>query len=76
MLRVGQWANFASRAEPRQKVKSEDPGVAPRSFSLVSNFPSIFGPQFDYLLSLDGLTVVCLEGAKNTGYAWLSPTTA
>ena len=68
--------HFALRAEPRRKVESGDPGVAPRHYSRVSVFPSIFGLRFNSLLSLDGLTVVRLEGAKNTGYAWLSPATA
>ena len=76
MLRVGRWDDFASRAEPRWKVQRGDPGVAPRRYSRVSVFPSIFGPRFDSLPSLDGLTVFCPEGAKNTGYAWLSPATA
>ena len=76
MLRVGQWADFASRAKPRRKVESGDPGGAPRCYSRVSVYPSIFGPRFDSLPSLDGLTIVRLEGAKNTGYAWLSPATA
>ena len=76
MVRVGRWADFASRAEPGQKVESGDPGVAPKRYSRVSVFPSIFVPRFNSLLSLDGLTVFRPEEAKNTGYAWLSPATA
>ena len=65
-----------SQAKPRRKVESGDPGVAPRRYSRDSVFPSIFGPRSDSLPSLDDLTVFRPEGAKNTGYAWLSPATA
>ena len=76
MLRVGWWDDFASRSKLMRKVESGDPGVASRRYFRVSVFPSIFGPQFDSLPSLDDLTVFHPEGAKNTGYAWLSPATA
>ena len=35
-------SDLVSRAEPRQKAKSVDPGVAHRRYSRVSVFPSIF----------------------------------
>ena len=76
MLRVGRWADFARQAEPRRAVESGDPRVASRRYSRASVFPRIFGPQLDFLPSLEGLTIIHLEGAKNIGYAWLSPATA
>ena len=77
MLRVGWYTDFASRAEPSRKVEIGHYGVAPKCIIPVSPFPPVFlVSPFDSLLSLDGLTIVCLKGTENTGYAYLTSATA
>ena len=55
---------FCEPSGPVAKGKSGGPGGTPRRYSSVSIFPNIFAPRFDYLPSLDDLTVVSLEGTK------------
>ena len=77
MLRVGRWTDFVRRAELRGKDENGNPGVAPKgAIPVFLSFSIFFVPRFYSLLGHDGLTLFCLKGTKNTGYAWLSPAMA
>ena len=77
MLRVVQWANFPSRAEPRRKDESGNSRVAPKGANpMFPAFPVFFVSRLDPLLVFDGLTIFRQRATKNTGYAHHSPTTA
>ena len=74
---VGQWANFSSRAELRQKGESGNNRVTPkRATPVFPDFTVFLVPRLDPLPVFDGLTVLRKRGTKNIGYDWLSPATA
>ena len=62
------------QADPRQKDEIENTRVAPISTKPVFlDFPIFLVTQISPLLGFDGMIGFHKRGAKNTGYAWLSP---